>query len=90
MALSFRLAPDFLPEVEYPNKPFGLFFVIGRPSSSVYLMGLEGLHLLVKAPSSVDSMLGLGMSREAESELSGLGIRSMFTLHRTLAYLSQR
>ncbi|ETW82147.1 hypothetical protein HETIRDRAFT_384544 [Heterobasidion irregulare TC 32-1] len=30
VALSFRLAPAFLPEVEYPNKPFGLFFVIGN------------------------------------------------------------
>jgi len=29
VALSFRLAPDFLPEVEYPKKPFGMFFVIG-------------------------------------------------------------
>lgn len=30
VALSFRLAPDFLPEVEYPKKPYGMFFVIGR------------------------------------------------------------
>ena len=30
VALSFRLAPDFLPEVEYPKKPFGMFFVIGE------------------------------------------------------------
>jgi glutamate dehydrogenase len=29
VALSFRLAPEFLPDVEYPNKPFGLFFIIG-------------------------------------------------------------
>ncbi|EPT00228.1 hypothetical protein FOMPIDRAFT_1023833 [Fomitopsis schrenkii] len=29
VALSFRLAPDFLPEVEYPKKPFGMFIVIG-------------------------------------------------------------
>ncbi|KAF8578923.1 NADH-dependent glutamate dehydrogenase [Ramaria rubella] len=29
VALSFRLAPDFLPDVEYPKKPFGIFFVIG-------------------------------------------------------------
>jgi len=29
-ALSFRLAPEFLPEVEYPNKPFGLFYIIGN------------------------------------------------------------
>jgi glutamate dehydrogenase len=30
VALSFRLAPEFLPEVEYPNKPFGMFIVIGN------------------------------------------------------------
>ncbi|KAI0265566.1 NADH-dependent glutamate dehydrogenase [Gloeopeniophorella convolvens] len=30
VALSFRLAPGFLPEVEYPNTPFGLFFIIGN------------------------------------------------------------
>ncbi|THG97604.1 hypothetical protein EW145_g7585 [Phellinidium pouzarii] len=29
VALSFRLAPDFLPEVEYPTKPFGMLFVVG-------------------------------------------------------------
>ncbi|KAF8529291.1 NAD-specific glutamate dehydrogenase [Hysterangium stoloniferum] len=29
VALSFRLAPDFLPDIEYPKKPFGIFFVIG-------------------------------------------------------------
>ena len=30
VALSFRLTPDFLPEVEYPRKPYGMFFVIGN------------------------------------------------------------
>ncbi|KAI0299499.1 NAD-specific glutamate dehydrogenase [Russula brevipes] len=30
VGLSFRLGPDFLPETEYPNKPFGLFFIIGN------------------------------------------------------------
>jgi glutamate dehydrogenase len=29
VALSFRLAPTFLPEIEYPQKPFGMFIVIG-------------------------------------------------------------
>jgi glutamate dehydrogenase len=29
VALSFRLAPTFLPEVEYPRELFGMFFVIG-------------------------------------------------------------
>ena len=30
VALSFRLTPEFLPEVEYPKTPFGVFFVIGN------------------------------------------------------------
>lgn len=30
VALSFRLAPEFLPEVEYPKKPFGMFMVVGE------------------------------------------------------------
>ena len=29
VALSFRLDPSFLPDIEYPKKPFGMFFVIG-------------------------------------------------------------
>ncbi|KAK2465299.1 hypothetical protein APHAL10511_002653 [Amanita phalloides] len=30
VAISFRLQPDFLPEIEYPVKPFGMFIVIGN------------------------------------------------------------
>ena len=30
VALSFRLAPEFLPEIEYPRKPHGMFVVIGN------------------------------------------------------------
>ncbi|ODV81996.1 NAD-specific glutamate dehydrogenase [Suhomyces tanzawaensis NRRL Y-17324] len=29
VALSFRLDPSFLPESEYPEKPYGMFFVVG-------------------------------------------------------------
>jgi len=29
VALSFRLDPSFLPDIEYPKKPFGMFFVVG-------------------------------------------------------------
>lgn len=29
VALSFRLDPSFLPESEYPVKPYGIFFVVG-------------------------------------------------------------
>ena len=58
VALSFRLAPDFLPEVEYPKKPFGMFFVIGmfsvlvcrRDGSAQWLAGGEfrGFHIRFK------------------------------------------
>ncbi|KAE9387141.1 NAD-specific glutamate dehydrogenase [Gymnopus androsaceus JB14] len=30
VTLSFRLDPGFLPDVEYPKKPFAMFFVIGN------------------------------------------------------------
>lgn len=29
VAISFRLQPDFLPASEYPEKPYGMFFVVG-------------------------------------------------------------
>ncbi|EIN12308.1 NAD-specific glutamate dehydrogenase [Punctularia strigosozonata HHB-11173 SS5] len=40
VALSFRLAPTFLPSVEYPKTPFGMFFVIGNE--------FRGFHLRFK------------------------------------------
>ncbi|KAF8632070.1 hypothetical protein AX15_002068 [Amanita polypyramis BW_CC] len=30
VAISFRMAPDFLPEIEYPVKPYGMTIVIGN------------------------------------------------------------
>ncbi|GAA6031389.1 hypothetical protein JCM8097_005637 [Rhodosporidiobolus ruineniae] len=40
VALSFRLDPAFLPEVEYPVRAYGLFLVVGD--------GFRGLHLRMK------------------------------------------
>lgn len=37
VSLSFRLRPDFLPEVEYPRKPFGMFIVIGNEFRGFHL-----------------------------------------------------
>lgn len=37
VALSFRLAPDFLPEIEYPKQPFGMYFVIGNEFRGFHL-----------------------------------------------------
>ncbi|KAF9778587.1 NADH-dependent glutamate dehydrogenase [Thelephora terrestris] len=37
VALSFRLSPAFLPEVEYPQKPHGMFIVIGNEFRGFHL-----------------------------------------------------
>ncbi|CAD6569984.1 MAG: NAD-dependent glutamate dehydrogenase [Tremellales sp. Tagirdzhanova-0007] len=37
VALSFRLNPDFLPEIEYPKKAFGMFFVVGAEFRGFHL-----------------------------------------------------
>ena len=44
VALSFRLAPEFLPEIEYPKKPFGMFFVIGMFFYQLELFVSAGLR----------------------------------------------
>jgi glutamate dehydrogenase len=47
VALSFRLAPDFLPETEYPKRPFGMFFVIGR--NPLLLVVIDAYSYLLKS-----------------------------------------
>jgi glutamate dehydrogenase len=37
VALSFRLSPEFLPEIEYPRKPHGMFVVIGNEFRGFHL-----------------------------------------------------
>lgn len=44
-ALSFRLDPSFLSTAEYPDRPFGLFFVVGSgafPRRSTELLAADG------------------------------------------------
>jgi len=40
VALSFRLAPGFLPDIEYPWKPYGMFIIIGACWFCWSLMGI--------------------------------------------------
>ena len=44
------MAPDFLPDSEYPKKPFGMFFVIG----ALLLMRLVKVHELTLSISGND------------------------------------
>lgn len=45
VALSFCLAPELLPELEHPRKPFGMFFLIGDE--------FRGFHIRSKVRSRV-------------------------------------
>jgi hypothetical protein len=80
LALSFRMAPGFLPEVEYPKKPFGMFFVIGT------LMFGRLLSLLIRTLGNVQEMTLEGSISASETwHVVGLGsscqeIESMFLL----------
>ncbi|KAJ6511737.1 hypothetical protein DFH09DRAFT_835482, partial [Mycena vulgaris] len=51
VALSFRLAPDFLPEVEYLKKPFGMFVYLGNEFRGFHTpfrdVALSGIHIVM-------------------------------------------
>ncbi|KAE9391665.1 NAD-specific glutamate dehydrogenase [Gymnopus androsaceus JB14] len=46
VALSFRLDPGFLPEVEYPKKPFAMFFVIGNEFRGIVMSRNKEMYLI--------------------------------------------
>ncbi|TFL01414.1 NAD-specific glutamate dehydrogenase [Pterulicium gracile] len=59
VALSFRLAPDFLSDVEYPNKPYGVFFVIGNE--------FRGFHIRFRDVARGGIRLVMSRNKEAYS-----------------------
>jgi len=59
VALSFRLDPKFLPEIEYPRKPYGMFLVIGNE--------FRGFH--IRFADVARGGIRLVMSRNKESVL---------------------
>ncbi|KAH9932722.1 NAD-dependent glutamate dehydrogenase [Epithele typhae] len=73
VALSFRLAPDFLPEVEYPKKPFGLFFIIGGE--------FRGFHIRFKDVARGGIRIVMSRNRENYS----INQRSLFDENYALA-----
>lgn len=73
VALSFRLDPTFLPDVEYPNKPFGLFFVVGSQ--------FRGFHLRFKDVARGGIRIIKSRNREAYS----INVRNLFDENYALA-----
>lgn len=78
VALSFRLDPSFLPELEYPIRPFGLFIVIGSE--------FRGFHIRFRDIARGGIRIIKSRNREAYS----INLRSLFDEAYSLALTQQR
>ncbi|KJZ76246.1 NAD-specific glutamate dehydrogenase [Hirsutella minnesotensis 3608] len=78
VALSFRLDPSFLPEVEYPRRLYGMFLVIGAES--------RGFHLRFRDISRG----GIRIVKSRSKEAYGINARNLFDENYGLANTQQR
>lgn len=78
VALSFRLDPAFVPQGEYPIRPFGLFLVIGSE--------FKGFHLRFRDIARG----GIRIIRSRNSEAYSINFRSLFDENYWLAATQQR
>lgn len=78
IALSFRLDASFLPKEEYPNTPFGMFFVVGSE--------FRGFHIRFKDVARGGIRIVLSRSEDAYLK----NMRSMFDENYNLASTQQR
>ncbi|EMR10817.1 hypothetical protein PNEG_00964 [Pneumocystis murina B123] len=78
VAISFRLNPDFLPEIEYPQKLFGMFLVIGSE--------FRGFHLRFKDVARG----GIRIVKSRNKETYSINARSLFDENYNLANTQQR
>lgn len=78
VALSFRMDPAFLPEIEYPTKLFGMFLVIGSE--------FRGFHLRFRDVARG----GIRVIRSRNRETYSINLRSLFDENYMLASTQQR
>ncbi|KAG4304681.1 hypothetical protein PORY_002074 [Pneumocystis oryctolagi] len=78
VAISFRLNPDFLPEIEYPQKLFGMFLVIGSE--------FRGFHLRFRDIARG----GIRIVKSRNKEAYSINARSLFDENYNLANTQQR
>ncbi|KAK0548231.1 NAD-dependent glutamate dehydrogenase [Tilletia horrida] len=78
VALSFRLDPKFLPEVEYPHTPYGVFFVVGSD--------FRGFHCRFKDVARG----GIRIVRSRNRENYSINQRMLFDEVYALAYTQQQ
>lgn len=78
VALSFRINPSFLPEIEYPQPLYGMFFVISSEA--------RGFHLRFRDIARG----GIRIVKSRNREAFGINARSMFDENYGLANTQQR
>ncbi|KAI8138244.1 Glutamate/Leucine/Phenylalanine/Valine dehydrogenase-domain-containing protein [Fennellomyces sp. T-0311] len=78
VALSFRLNPDFLPEIEYPNKLYGMFLVVGSE--------FRGFHLRFRDVARG----GIRIIRSRNKEAYSINQRTLFDENYALAATQHR
>jgi glutamate dehydrogenase len=78
VALSFRLDPSFLPAIEYPNRLFGMFLVVGSE--------FRGFHLRFEDIARG----GIRIVRSRDREAYSINLRSLMDENYGLAATQQR
>lgn len=78
VALSFRLDPSFLPVQEYPDKPYGMFFVVGSD--------FRGFHIRFRDISRG----GIRIVRSRSTDAYNVNVRNLFDENYNLASTQQR
>lgn len=78
VALSFRMNPAFLPSIEYPQRLFGMFFVVGGE--------FRGFHLRFQDVARG----GIRIVRSANREAFSINCRNLFDENYNLANTQER
>ncbi|KAI3403714.2 GDH2 [Candida oxycetoniae] len=78
VALSFRLDPSFLPEAEYPERPYGMFFVVGSE--------FRGFHIRFRDIARG----GIRIVRSRSLDAYNVNARNLFDENYNLANTQQR
>jgi glutamate dehydrogenase len=78
VAISFRMDPSFLPEIEYPTPPFGMFLIVGSE--------FRGFHIRF----SDVARGGIRIIRSRNREAYSINLRSLFDENYNLAATQQR
>lgn len=78
VALSFRLNPDFLPTSEYPDTPFGMFFIVGND--------FRGFHIRFRDIARG----GIRIVKSRSDDAYNANLRNLFDENYNLASTQQR